>query len=343
MTDQVSVGEAVAAAAAESSFAGVVRVDRAGRTEYAEAFGLADRAHGVPMALDTQLATASITKTFTGVTVLSLVADGVLALDTPARSLLGADLPDVDDRVTVEHLLAHRSGIGDYFDEDLVEGITDYILDVPVHRFLSTEDFLPVLAGRPQVSAPGETFAYNNSGYVVLALLVERAGGRPFHDLVAERVFDRAGMRQSAFLRSDALPATAARHYLAADGLRTNVLHLPVLGTGDGGAYVTVGDLHLFWAALLEGRLLPRSLVDEMFRARSRRPEESRRYGLACWRHDSGDAVFLEGYDAGVSARSLHDPTRDLTWTVLSSWSDGAWPVARRLAAALEEQGHATS
>jgi CubicO group peptidase (beta-lactamase class C family) len=329
------LGKAVAAAVAEHRFAGVVRVDRAGRTEYAEAFGLAHRAYGVPMTLDTQLATASITKTFTGVAVLSLVADGRLALDTPARSLLGDDLPEIDDRVTVEQLLAHRSGIGDYLDEEVHQEVTDYVLELPVHRFLTTSDFLPVLSGRPQVSVPGDVFAYNNSGYVVLALLAERAGGRPFHDVVAERVFGPAGMEHSAFLRSDELPASAARHYLEADGLRTNGLHLPVLGTGDGGAYVTVDDLHRFWSALLDGRLLPPALVDEMFRARSERPEESRRYGLACWRYDSGDAVFLEGYDAGVSARSLHDPARDLTWTVLSGWSDGAWPVAKALAHAL--------
>ena len=327
--------EAVAAAAADHAFAGVVRVDRGGVTEYAEAFGLADRAYGVPMTLDTQLATASVTKTFTGVTVLSLVAEGTLAMDTTARSLLGDDLPEIDDRVTVEHLLAHRSGIGDYVDEEVVQEVSDYVLELPVNRFLTTPDYLPVLAGRPQVSTPGDTFAYNNSGYVVLALLAERAAGRPYCDLVGERVFDPAGMTSSAFLRSDELPATAARHYLDADGLRTNVLHLPVIGTCDGCAYFTVDDLHRFWSALLDGRLLPSSWVAEMFRPRSRRESESRRYGLAVWMHDAGDAVFLEGYDAGVSARSLHDPSRDLTWSVLSNWSDGAWPVAKALADAL--------
>ena len=266
MTD---LREVVAAAAAEAAFAGVVRVDRDGRTDYAEAFGFLDRAHGVPMTLDTQLATASVTKTFTAVAVLSLVADDTVALDTPARLLLGDDLPEVDERVTVEHLLAHRSGIGDYVDEDVVHEVSDYVLELPVNWFLTTEDFLP-------------------------------AHGRP-----------AAGL-----------------------GARRDV-RLQQQRTGDGGAYATVDDLHAFWAALLAGRLLPAALVTEMFRARSRRPEESRQYGLGCWRYDTGDAVFLEGYDAGVSARSLHDPSRDLTWTVLSSWSDGAWPVVRAVARAL--------
>ena len=63
--------------------------------------------------------------------------------------------------------------------------------------------------------------------------------------------------------------------------------------------------------------------------------EGSRRYGLGFWLHESTETVFLEGYDAGVSFRSLHDPTTDTTRIVIANWSDGAWPVARYLAGAL--------
>ena len=86
--------------------------------------------------------------------------------------------------MTVEHLLAHRSGIGDYLDEDAVESVDDYVLPVPVHRLATTEDYLQVLDGHPQAFPPGERFAYNNGGFVVLALIAERAAGAPFPDLV---------------------------------------------------------------------------------------------------------------------------------------------------------------
>jgi hypothetical protein len=72
--------------------------------------------------------------------------------------------------------------------------------------------------------------------------------------------------------------------------------------------------------------------VDEMLRLRSDAPAEERRYGLGFWLHESTGTVILEGYDAGVSFRSLHDRERDLTCTVISNWTDGAWPVARFLA-----------
>lgn len=323
--------ESLLSLVAEHGFSGAVRVDRDGRTEIAEAFGFAERAFEVPNALDTQFGIASGVKGLTALTVVNLIHDGRLDLSTTARSLLREDLPEIDDDVTVEQLLAHRSGVGDYIDEDAGFDAADYVMQVPVHELATTESYLSVLEGRPSKFAPGARFSYCNSGYVVLALMVERLTGTAFQDLVTERVCRPAGMRDTAFLRSDELPGRAARGYLAPDGLRTNVLHLPVRGSGDGGIYSTVGDIHAMWQAFFDGRIVPAHWVDEMVRPHSDVPEESRRYGLGFWLHQSGDAVILEGYDAGVSFYSLHAPSARLTWTVVSNTSEGAWPLARHL------------
>ena len=130
-----------------TGFSGVVRVDRAGTTELSRAYGLADRAHGVPNTVETQFAVASGSKTLTALAVMGLVERGILELGTTARSLLGDDLPLIADDVTVEHLLAHRSGIGDYFDEEAGHDITDFVLPVSAHQLATTEQFLPVLDG----------------------------------------------------------------------------------------------------------------------------------------------------------------------------------------------------
>ena len=106
------------AVADATGFSGVVRIDRSGTVELEEAYGLADRAYGIPNAPDTMFAIASGSKAFTALAVMSLVEDGTLGLDTTARALLGDDLPLIADDVAVEHLLAHRSGIGDYLDEE---------------------------------------------------------------------------------------------------------------------------------------------------------------------------------------------------------------------------------
>jgi len=323
--------DAIDSVARDTGFTGVVRVDRGDATELVKAYGLADRAHSIDNTIDTRFAIASGTKGFTALTIMSLIEEGSLALDTTARSLLGDDLPLIDDAVTVEHLLAHRSGIGDYLDESALDDKNDYVMAVPVQELATTEQYLAVLDGHDTVSAPEERFAYNNGGFVVLALIAERASGVPFHELVRRRVCDPAGMTDTAFLRSDELPGDAALGYLTVDGPRTNIFHLPVLGSGDGGIYSTAGDLSAFWTALFAGRIVPSDRVAEMVRPRSDWPGESKRYGLGFHLHETTDVVWLEGSDAGVSFCSVHDPTRSITHTVVANWTDGAWPVSIRL------------
>src|SRR5512146_1097973 len=169
-------------------FSGVVRVDRGGELVLASAYGLADRAHGIANTVDTQFAIASASKGLTALAVVSLVEDGKLDLSTTARSVLGPDLPLIRDDVTVEHLLAHRSGIGDYLDEDEDVDLSEYLMPVPVHELATTEQYVRVLDGHAAKFAPGEGFSYCNSGFVVLALIAERAAGAPFHELVRRRV-----------------------------------------------------------------------------------------------------------------------------------------------------------
>jgi CubicO group peptidase (beta-lactamase class C family) len=244
-------------------------------------------------------------------------------------------LPLIADDVTVEHLLAHRSGIGDYLDEDGGRPITDYVMPVPVHMLATVEEYVPILAGHETKFAAGTSFSYCNGGFVVLAVLAERASGIPYHELVAQRVCEPAGMRDTAFLRSNELPGRAAIGYLFADGLRTNVLHLPVRGVGDGGIYTTTADVRALWSAFVGGRIVASDWVAEMTRPRSD-AGDGRQYGLGFWLRAATAAVALEGYDAGVSFYSVHDPGADLTCTAISNWTDGAWPVATYLQEAFE-------
>jgi CubicO group peptidase (beta-lactamase class C family) len=278
-------------------FSGVVRIG-----EDAWAFGLADRAHEIANTVDTQFGIASGTKGFT-----ALVAVQTLPLELRARELLGDDLPLVDDRVTVEHLLRHTSGVGDYLDEEVHHDFDAYLMPVPVHVLATTEDYLAVLAGHPQKFAPGERFSYSNSGFVILALLAERAAGRTFHELVHELVCAPAGLVATAFHRSDALPGTAALGYLP-DG-RTNVLHLPVRGSGDGGIYTTAADVARLWAWFEQHAWFDRMTSGE-------------HYGLGFWL----DPLRLVGCDAGVAFESVHG-----RYTLLANEVDGARAVARAL------------
>src|SRR4051794_20826907 len=324
------LGDEIDQLADETGFSGVVRVDHADASVYAKAFGMAHRGLQVPNTVDTQFGLASGVKGMTAIAVVSLVADGEVELSTPARAVLGSDLPLIADDVTIEQLLSHRSGIGDYLDEDDGHDITDYVMPVPVQHLASTEQYVPALDGHQTKFPAGEQFAYCNGGFVVLALIAERVSGVPFSDLLHERVCEPAGMTDTAFLRSDELPGRAALGYLTVAGaVRSNVLHLPVRGNGDGGIYSTATDVTSLWRAFFGGRLVPAEWVAEMVRPRSV-VSDRERYGLGFWLQGAGDGVRLEGYDAGVSFRSWHHPSRQLTHTVIANTSDdrgSAWPI----------------
>jgi CubicO group peptidase (beta-lactamase class C family) len=322
--------------AADEEFSGVVRVDRGDDTLVASAFGMADRAHGIANTLDTRFGVASGAKGFTALVVVSLAVDGVLPLDTPVRTVLGDDLPLIADDVTVEHLLTHRSGIGDYLDEDAGGDISDYALTVAPHVLVHSEDYLQVLDGFPTKFAAGTDFAYCNGGFVVLAIVAERVSGVPYHQLVRERVCQPAGMAGTDFFRNDDLPGDVALGYVPLDGRwRTNVYHLPVLGCGDGGITSSVADMRAFWPALYAGRIVPVGWVDRMTTVVSDPPQYSRCYGTGFWLGRGNDRVMLEGYDAGVSFRTTHSPSTGITHTVISNTSEGAWPMIRALDAHL--------
>ena len=324
----------VDAAAATNDFNGVVRVDRGSEPEWVKAYGLADRSHGIAMTTDSRLAIASGSKTFTALAVMTLIQEGHLGLSTTARSVLGSDLPLIADDVTIEHLLTHRSGIGDYLDEDLPTTDADYLMPVSVHLLATTEQYVRVLDGHPTKFRAGERFSYCNGGFVVLALMAERVSGVAFHDLVSQRVLDPAAMSETEFLRSDELPARAARGYVQIDGhWRTNVFHLPVIGNGDGGIYTTARDVSRFWDALFQGRIVSEATLADMLTARG--PSDlpaSASYGLGFWLDTTTGSAALRGSDSGVAFRSVHNPRTQLTYTVMGNTSEGAWPVVGALA-----------
>lgn len=319
--------------AAETAFSGVVRVDRGDEVEFLKAYGFAHRGWEIPNEVDTRFGIASGTKGLTALSVMSLVEEGRLSRTTTARSVLGDDLPLIDDAVTVEHLLAHRSGIGDYLDEDIVREPLDYVSPVPVHELGSTEDYLRALEGFESKFPPDDRFSYSNGGFVVLALIAERASGTPFHELVVQRVCEPAGMADTRFLRSDELPGRTALGYLAEDGPRTNVFHVPVRGSGDGGIFTTAADVSALWTAVFAGRIVSMDVVAEMVQPRSEVPSPTQpaRYGLGIWLHPTRDLVELHGSDAGVSFQTVHDARERFTYTVLSNTTDGAWPIVLHL------------
>ncbi|MCH2156099.1 MAG: beta-lactamase family protein [Opitutales bacterium] len=316
--------------ARETSFSGVVEVVSA-ECSFRKSLGYRDRANKLKIDCDTRFGTASGTKGFTALAVASLVESGEIRMDTKAVSILADRFPELHPDITIQQLLAHTSGVGDHYDEELIQGgVDDFFLSIPVQDLVSPFDYLPLLRERPQKFAPGDRACYSNGGYVLLAMIIESVSGMDFQRYVEERVFHPSGMRCSGFFRSDDLPENAALGYLAGENdSRTNALNLPVIGSGDGGAYSCLEDMKSFWRSLLSLKIVTKPTLDQMIQPRNR--IENSDYGLGFWIEAGGNFITLEGYDAGVSFYSGCSRDLKTQFTVISNDRLGAWPIVKAL------------
>jgi len=328
------------AEALESSFSGVVEVVSR-KNSFRKAWGLRDRADLIKNEVETRFGIASGTKGFTALGIASLIEEGKIGMETSVLSLLGDRFPELHSSITVGHLLAHTSGIGDHYDEDEIEGgVDDFILSIPVQDLVSPFDYIPLLRGRTQKFAPGEKASYSNGGYVVLAMIIELVSGTPFQRYIEDRIFYRAGMTHSGFFRSDNLPENTALGYLVGKGeFETNLFNLPVIGSGDGGAYSNLKDMKLFWQSLLSFQIVDEATLQPMIKAQNR--FESTDYGFGFWIEDEWNFVALEGYDAGVSFYSASSKDLETQFTVISNDRSGAWPILTVLKQEIFQQGRA--
>jgi CubicO group peptidase (beta-lactamase class C family) len=335
---------AIAALAARDAFSGVVRISRGERALFEGAYGWASRAWRISPTMATRFDTASITKLFTAVATLQQVEAGAFTLDTKAIPYLGLTGTSISPEATVRHLLTHSSGLGDDADEEAGESYEEVFRTRPNYSVRETIDLVPQFADKPANFAPGEGVRYCNCGFVLLGLMIERATGTPYRDVVRARVFAPAGMRDSDFLMMDRVHENFAEGTDPVDGgWKRNIYSYPPIGSPDGGAHVTAPDLARFAAALGEGRLLSRAMTDAMLapQVQSRGTEDGASwwgYGPSMRVVEGGRVAFWqkEGANAGVSALLRHDPGRDLTLVVLANQADVAWPVARMVQARVD-------
>jgi CubicO group peptidase (beta-lactamase class C family) len=318
-----------------SEFSGVVAV-RLGEDAMATvARGLAHRQTSTPITPVTRFGIASGTKGFTAAAILRLAERGEFTLDARLAELLPGRFPGFAPGITVRHLLTHTSGVPDYCDEEAGCDFEALWADRPVYAMRRIDDFLPMFESEPMKFEPGARFAYSNSGFLILGLIVLQVTGRAFPDAAAELVFGPAGMASSGFFASDALPPETACGYITDDDgqARSNVFAIPVIGGPDGGAYTNAGDMVRFWDSLWTGALLGANMR-ALVRATDvgPTPQEGLSYSLGFWRADSwrSDSWFvLIGSDPGVSFVSGSSPDTGDCFVVLSNSDDGAWAAAR--------------
>jgi CubicO group peptidase (beta-lactamase class C family) len=326
----------------EEGFSGVVLLGRGQGVVVQRVGGEAERAHHVPNGPETVFGLASMNKMFTAVAVARLVEQGKMAFSDPVGRHLKGWLPDdVAQSVTVEQLLTHTSGLGDYLDRIETDATLRSARSVAAYRDLVRESKL--------VGKPEDGLRYSNTGYVVLGALIEAISGRDYFEYVRAEVYRPAGMLKTDSWCRDEVVEGRAVGYIPPEeaealgwgkGWRSNQHLEGTRGTPAGGGMSTAPDLFRFARALVEGKLVKPETLATLLQPRVRfLPGSSYGYGFVVREGEEGRTFGHSGGFPGV-ATSL-SITRDGAWTlvVLSNVSEGAGPVveawnelARRLA-----------
>jgi CubicO group peptidase (beta-lactamase class C family) len=187
---------------------------------------------------------ASLSKSFTATAIMLLAHDHKLDLtDRLATHLPG--IPKAWSEITIRHLLTHQSGIPDFLNETRldVQGLTNEAV------------FARAVADGTLNFRPGTQFRYSNSGYVMLALVVEKASGQPFETFLRDRIFEPLGMRQT-FVFTEGMTRDGVKGH----SVQGSVIEYTLLTKGSGGIYSSLDDMSRWTGSFIDETLLPRQL-----------------------------------------------------------------------------------
>ncbi|MCA9233999.1 MAG: beta-lactamase family protein [Planctomycetales bacterium] len=255
---------------------------------------------------------ASVTKHVTATAILLLADRGALTLDDTLDKFF-PECPDYWRHITVRHLLTHTSGLPDY--ENLIpDGTTLQLTDLNVLALLR--------ATNAPLFAPGAKFAYSNSGYTLLGLIVETAGRRPFHDFVATELFQPVGMNRSVMYVAgiNAVAERAYGHEPAGDDKWTLAdQSLTSAVRGDGGVYSSLDDLQRWLAALDERTLLAESTYEAMEspQVKTDRGDAEYGYGWFLDEYRGERRIYHAGSTRGFSLHLTRFPDRRAAVAIL--------------------------
>lgn len=299
------------------------------------AAGAADIETSAPLTADARFRAGSVAKTFVAAVVLQLVEDGKLSLADTMPKLLPAAVAarfKDGDRITLRMLLDHTSGIPEW----LSDAVIGEIAANPT-KVWTAEEFIDIAAAQPPAFAPGEGWAYSNSGYNLLGLVIEEATGQTWRDAVTERVIAPLGLADTSLPEpgDSTMPVPFMHGYGIIGGKVVDLTFIDpsMAGAAGGGALVTtVGDLVTFLTALRSGKLFKDPKTFAMMSDFVAAEGDGGRvgYGLGLERYLLPGGLEIIGHmgsTAGYRAGVFYFPSLDMTMAFAISVEADPMPV----------------
>ncbi|MDV5142974.1 serine hydrolase domain-containing protein [Streptomyces sp. SBC-4] len=281
--------------------------------------GVRDRVSGAAMDVQARFRIGSVSKTFSTVVLLQLVDEGKLTLDAPVNEYLPGLLPD--DRITVRHLLTHRSGLADYTDQMFHSTVPGF--EAVRNKAFTYQELVDLSLALPRTTEPGVAYKYSNANFVVVGMLIEKATGRPVADAYERRIFKPLKLRKTSYVHPDTrIKGLHVRGYLHPDeegGPLVDSTEQTVSWAQSAGAVISSpGDLNTFTSALMRGRLLSPAMLEAMTTVTPTDTTNTRFYGLGLRRYNLSCGTQVFGHTGTVQgfytyAFSTRDGRRSLS------------------------------
>ncbi|WP_430382143.1 serine hydrolase domain-containing protein [Streptomyces sp. P10-4] len=314
--DTAGLAAVLKSAVAQGAPGALARVDDRGRAHLVTR-GVADRATGRALSTDDRFRVGSVTKTFSAVVLLQLVDEHRLVLDAPVNRYLPGLLPD--DRITVRHVLGHRSGLYDYTNDMFASSVSGF--EAVRTKVFTYRQLVALSLKKPRTNAPGAAYAYSNTNFVVAGLLIEKLTGQSVRTAYRNRIIEPLKLADTFYVHPDtAIPGRYARGYLTPDTAGAPLVDATaqtVSWAQSAGAIVSSArDLDVFYSALLKGKLMSAARLAEMERFTP--VNSTTAYGLGLRRRDLSCGVSVYGHTGAVQgyytyAFGTKDGSRSLT------------------------------
>ena len=296
----------------------IVLAARKGKIIYRKAFGSANLELDVPLKPDMVFRIGSITKQFTAIGILQLAEQGKLQLTDSVQQYI-RDFPSKGHTITIEHLLTHTSGIPDYM-----------AIDHP-DPYIERHDFTPAFIinhfkNAPLRFAPGTKYAYTNSGYTLLAYIIEKVSGQDYHTYMRKQVLEKAGLKHTFYADEMTIIPGRVSGYTRDKGFYQNTYYQTLsIGYGAGDLLGTVDDLYTWNKALLAGKLVKKETLEKAFTPYRLQDGKTTSYGYG-WNVGNmygARCIKHEGQVSGFISVESYFPEQDVFVAVLTNVKSG--------------------
>jgi D-alanyl-D-alanine carboxypeptidase len=297
----------------ENRFSGTVLVARNGKPILREGFGMANRELNVAAKPETIFRLGSITKQFTAASIMQLVEQGKLKVEDPVSKYYTA-APAAWSKITIRHLLNHRSGIPSY------TGLPGFMQTMATTD-RTPEQIIELTRDMPLEFEPGSKYAYNNTGYVLLGHIIEKVSGEKYADYLDGHIFKPLGMKNSGYDVSTKVLPNRAAGYQVQNGVWTNAAYLSMtLPHAAGSLYSTVDDLLIWDQAFFSDKVVSKASREAMT------TDNGNNYGYGLGFGDIGGhkSVAHGGGIHGFATYMAKFPADGVTVIALSNLQSGA-------------------